>query len=1085
MKNASVEKVLQTIEEKSDYYFLYNNKLVNVDRKVSVRVKNAAIADVLNKLFASEDVEYQVEGNQIILSPKEKAKEIVSLAEGVQQQQKTITGKVTDSNGEPLPGATVMVKGTTIGTVTDADGNYSLSNVPDDATLVFSFVGMETQEINVGNRTRIDVTLQEEAVALQEVIAIGYGTARRSEITGAVGVARGEDLLKQPSVNPLQSLAGKVPGVNIFSNSGRPSGQNRVIIRGMGTINASTQPLYVVDGIQVSDINDLNPNDIVSIEVLKDASSAAIYGARGSNGVLLITTKRGLKERGIVMEYSANLSAGWLPPKGNEMYRPMNAEEFMEVQRISYENAPYFNNYPEGEEPKLILDNDLLFDEDGNPRYDTNWEKEVTRTAISHNHQLNIRFGTENTSTGIFLNYTDQNGIYLNSYMKRANIKVTFDASPRKWATIGGNVSYRRIWENRPETESGSCRATTRAVYEFPPIFPVKWPDGTWSNSTQTEGTNLHFEATTNPVASLLDVDFLHDRNNINGSLYGDFDIVPHLKFRTQFGVDMNLNQFRRYFPSYLIDWGYPDGNAYISNSQSTFWQNENYFTYENTFGINNIKIMAGASWDRFLSNSSSLEAYGFKNDFFKYNNVGVSEKYYHPGSDCYDWSMNSYFFRGNYTYNNKYSLTLTGRYDGSSRFGKDNKYAFFPSVGVSWLVSDEKFMQGLEFVDWLRLRASFGETGNSEIGLYNSLATVSSGTTLIGGELASTSWPSRLANPNLKWEKNQQTNVGMDISLFKDVLSLEIDYYHKLTSDLLLNRPVPSTTGFTTIMDNIGSVLNEGIDVSVKTKNIDRSHFIWTSSLGVNYNKNEIKKLGENNEDIFPGPFWVGPSHTILRVGEPISSFWGYIREGIYSTDEAEEAAKVGKKPGMIKRSAEPQIIGKGLPDYVGSFINEFRWGNVDAIIDLQFSLGADVMQQMICTAEDRQALTNGIKTQLYESWTPDRQNTMIPMIRNTNLSGQDITSDSHWICDGSFLRGNLLSVGYTFPKNMINNIGIENLRINFNLQNAFVIKSKDFKDYDPESDGMWSGSNFGQNIFFYQYPKPRTLSLGLSVRF
>jgi TonB-dependent starch-binding outer membrane protein SusC len=1081
LKDAPLAVLFEEIEKTSEFNFFYDSSGLDLSRKVTVTVEDSNIEAVLDMLFTGSDISYEIFDRYIIL--KSKARE--SMRERFFAQQRIVSGKVTDFSGQSLPGATVVVKGTTQGTVTNADGNYSLSNIPEDATLVFSFVGMRTQEVVVGNQTSINISMVEEMIGLEEVVAVGYGTTRKSEITGSVGIVTSEELLRQPSINPLQGLAGKIPGVTVFSNSGQPSGRNRIIIRGMGTINASSEPLYVVDGVQAININDLNPNDITSIEVLKDASSAAIYGARGSNGVVLITTKRGLKEEGISIEYSSYVSAGCLAKKRNDMYGPMNSAEFMEVQKIAYENAPYFRNYQTGNEPKLKLDNDLLFDSGGNPRYDTDWEKEVTRTAFSHNHQFNIMYGTKKTSTGIFVNYTDQNGIFLNSYMQRANARMTFDVTPREWIKFGGNINIRRIWENRIEAESNRVSSITRAIYEFPSIFPVKWPDGTWSNSSQTQGTSLAFEAASNPVSSLTDNEWLHDRYNINGNFYINLQLASNIDFRTQFGFDNILNQTRTYYPTYLLNWGYPNGIATITNSAQTFWQNENYLTYEKKIGSNSIKAVAGASWQQLLSNSSNLGAYGFKNDFFKYNYVNVAENSNPPRSDYYDWAMNSYFFRGNYSFDSKYSLTLTGRYDGSSRFGKDNKYAFFPSAGISWLVSDEDFLSGIEFIDWLRLRASYGVTGNTEIGLYNSMATISSGTTLIGGSLASTSFPARIANPGLKWEKSYQSNFGLEIRAFDDVLSMEIEYYRKLTTDLLLERPIPSTTGFTKIRDNIGEISNNGFDIKIKTRNIKTSKFEWTTSFSVNYNKNTVEKLGENDEDIFPGPNFVSGSNTILRVGEPVSSFWGFVREGIYSEDEVEEAAKIGKKPGMIKRSIDRKIIGKGLPDYVGSLVNQFSLGNFDATIDFQFSYGADILQQFLAVAEDRFAMMSGMKTELYNSWTPENQNTMIPMIRHTSLSGQDLAVDSHWVCDGSYLRANLFSIGYTFNKSILDKIGINHLRLNASLQNAFVITSKDFKGYDPESDSHWSNSNFGQNIFLYEYPKPRTLTLGLNARF
>ncbi len=1075
-KDASVTEVLQAIESQSKYRFAYSSEFIDLDRKVNVKFENQTIGEILKEVFKDTNVKHEVEDRHIML---------YTVQENEVQQAKDVSGKVTDSSGYPLPGVSIVIKGTANGTITDFDGNFDLSNVANDAILVFSFVGMKTQEINVAGQSSFNIIMVEDAIGLEEVVAIGYGTVKKSEITGSVGVVTADDLAQQPSVNPLQNLRGKLAGVTVFSNSGAPGGNNRILIRGMGTINASTQPLYVVDGVQTDNIDYLNPSDIESMEVLKDASSAAIYGARGANGVVLITTQGGLERKGLAVEYKSNFSISKIAKKRNSMYRPMNSEEFMEVQRIAVENATYFKDYTPGNEPKLVLDNDLLFDAQGNPLYDTDWEKEATRAAFSHDHHLSIRSSGDNSSTGLFLNYTDQNGIILNSYMRRADVKFAYDAALSEWLSVGTVLRLNHIWENVPDVESGNTQAIVRTFHEFPPIFPIKWPDGTWSNSTQTQGTSLILEGMPNPVSVLEDVKSLHDRTNIIGNAFADIKITPELTLRSQFGIVNKMHKFRYYAPNDVQSVGKPDGNARIENSTSTFWQNENFLTYDKEFNTSRLNAVLGASWQGFTTDESWIRVYGFKNNFFKYNKIDVAENANPPRSDYNDWSMNSYFFRANYTYKDKYSITATGRMDGSSRFGANNKYAFFPSGGLSWFLSEEDFMSGFGFIDLLRLRASYGVTGNTEIGSYNSLATISSGTNLIGGSLNSTSSVTRLANPDLRWEKSSQVNLGLNLRAFNNVLTLEADYYYKLTTDLLLGRPVPSTTGFTSITDNIGEVSNRGIDLLLTTKNIETSKFKWTSTLSVNYNKNRVEALGENDEDVFPGPYWVGGSQTILRVGEPVSSFWGQVREGTYGTDEADLAAQAGKLPGQVKRSNEKQIIGKGLPDYRGSIINRFKFGQFDAIVDLQFSYGADIMQQFVTTAEDRQALTNGIKTQLYDSWTPDNQNTPITIIRHTVLSGQDLAVDSHWIVDGSYLRGNLISLGYTFKESLLNKWGIKYLRVNASVENAFVIVSDDFKGYDPESDGMWDNSNFGQNIFFYSYPKARTFSLGLNVKF
>lgn len=993
-------------------------------------------------------------------------------------QKKTISGKVTElESGKPIPGANIFVKGTTTGVATGITGEYAIV-LPDGAeVLIFSSVGYTSREIPVGGRTVIDVTLEAYVQSLKETIVVGYGVQRRSEVTGSVSVVSGKELEEHPGFNALQSLRGKVSGVKISTNSGSPTGSNRVVIRGVGTINASTNPLYIVDGVALDNIETMNPNDIQSIEVLKDASATAIYGSRGANGVILVTTKRGGTENGVRLEYNGDFSLGKLARKIDVM----NAKEFMEVQRIGYENAPIFKKYAPGQEPVIDLSDRRIFDEQGNPLYDTDWQEEATRTALSHNHQISIRSKGESGSFGAFLNYTNAEGIYLNSWTKRASAKLVYDASLAKWLSFGANTTITKTWANNVSEAGGGFHAS-RAITEVPPIFPVKWPDGRWSNSTQISG--FTFEGQPNPVHRLLEEDNLANGTRLFGNLFLNFKLTSYLQFRSQVGINNYLSENRYYAPGDMITVGFPDGYASISNGKQTYWQNENYFTYSREFGSHRLNGVLGASWQQNLASGNAMSARGFTNDFFNFNNIGAASTQNPSTSYANDWSMNSYFSRATYTYKDRYTATFSGRMDGSSRFGKNNKYGFFPSGGVSWLVSNENFMRNVKAIDHLRLRASFGVTGNTEIGLYRSLATIGSGTTLIGGQRVARSFAQRLPNPDLEWERTRQFDAGIELTMFNQALLLEADYYNKLTYNLILDRPIPTSTGFGSITDNIGSVSNKGIDLKLTTRNINKENFTWSTTLNFNYNKNRIESLGLNDEDIFPGPNWVAGSQTILRVGEPVSSFWGYKRSGVWGSDEVEEAAKVGAIPGEAKRSTEKTIIGKGIPDVTGGLFNRFNIGRFDALIDLQVSLGADIMQQFLATAEDRQGLTNGISTQLYDAWTSDKQNTMVQRIRHTVLSGQNLQPDTRWICDGSYIRGNLFSVGYNFGQRMLTSMGLSQLRVSLSLENAFVINAKDFKGYDPESS-TWHGDNFGQNIFFYEYPKARTFTFGINVRF
>lgn len=1080
-KNISLEEIFESLEKQMELRFLYNQEIISESEyRLDLNFTEASVADVLKEVAVQTGLTFR-QINGTISVGVDKLREPVVNTEV--QSTITIEGTVTDiQTGEALPGVNVIasgsqeVTGSRIGTTTDINGEYSIA-VPEELNvLVFTYIGYQRTEVDINGRTNIDIELNAETILGEELVVVGYGVQRKSEVTGSVGVVSEEDLA-QPTFNALQSLKGKVAGVEIFSNSGSPTGENRVVIRGVGTINASSNPLYVVDGVAMESISTMNPNDIESIEVLKDASATAIYGSRGANGVILVTTKRGADQNGLFVGYSGNVGIGRLANKMDAM----NSEEFMEVQRIGYENAPVWGSYLPGEEPQLNLSDERLFDAQGNPKYDTDWQEEATRTAISQNHQFNIQYGAENSSFGAFLNYSQEEGVFLNSWLERASVKLVYDASPTEWLNVGSNLTINKTWANNVAETGGGFHAS-RAMVEVPPIFPVKWPDGSWSNSTQING--FTFEGQPNPVHRLQTEDRLNNGTRLFGNTFLEVSITPNLQLRTQFGLNNDLTEQRYYAPTNLITVGFPSGNSSIANSEITYWQNENYLTYINDFGEHRVNAVLGASWQQRLSKGNSLSAEGFSNDFFSFNNIGAASTHNPSSSFANDWTMNSYFSRATYTFRDTYSATFTGRVDGSSRFGNNNKYGFFPSGGVSWLVSNEKFMQDVNFIDQLRLRSSYGVTGNTEIGLYQSLATIGSGTVLINGSRVSNSRVQRLPNPDLSWERTKQFDLGIELSLFNQVLSIEADYYNKLTDDLILNRPVPTSTGFSSITDNIGSISNKGLDLKLTTRNISSNDFLWMTTLNFNRNINKVESLGTNDEDIFPGPNWVAGSQTILRVGEPVNSFWGYERLGTWDTDEVQEAAQVGAVPGEAKRSEQKKIIGNGLPTFTGSLINRFNFGNFDATVDFQFSYGADIMMQTLATAEDRQGLTNGIASQLHDAWTPENQNTMVQRIRHTVLSGQNLQPDTQWIQDGSYIRANLISLGYSFNQSAISSYGLRQLRVVANIENAFLIHSKEFKGLDPESS-TWHGNNFGQNIFFYEYPKARTVTLGVNIQF
>ncbi len=540
-RNTSLEKVLNEIEKQTDYLFIYNDQ-VETDRKVSIDVDTKPVNQVLSNLFRNTDVAYAMEGSHIILSKVSEtsnSKSNTPMQDGV-----IIKGKVTEANGEPLIGVSVSVKGTTVGTITDLDGMYSIKVPNPNSTLVFSFVGFNPQEFPVKGETEINVTMAEDVTALDEVVVVGYGVQRKSDVTGSISVTKADDIIKQQSFGALEGLKGKASGVNIFSNSGQPGGASRVMIRGIGTINASSNPLYIVDGVAMDDFKFLNPNDIERIEVLKDASSAAIYGARGANGVIMVTTKRGLSGTGVKVSYNGSMSLSTMA----NYIDVMNSEEWIEAYMIGQANANKYQGKNYSLKRTDYFKDPNLFTSDGKAIYDTDWQKEATRTAFSHNHQLSIQQGGKDSSIGAFLNYTDQQGILLNSYMKRVNAKMAYDANPTSWLSTSVNLLVNHTWANEAE-ETGGHQMPRRSMLEMVPFMPVKFPNGGWSNSTTTTD-QLGLEGMANPVHVLETQSRMRYRTQIFGNAALTFHLAPGLDLKTQFGIDSHTDKERDYSPT-------------------------------------------------------------------------------------------------------------------------------------------------------------------------------------------------------------------------------------------------------------------------------------------------------------------------------------------------------------------------------------------------------------------------------------------------------------------------------------------------------------------------------------------------------
>jgi TonB-linked SusC/RagA family outer membrane protein len=891
--------------------------------------------------------------------------------------------------------------------------------------------------------------------------------------------------------------------VQVNVNSGRPGGRTNVRIRGFSSINSTNNPLYVVDGVQLpmdnqaqfsQAIDYINPNDIVSVEVLKDASSTAIYGARGANGVILITTKKGQAGEGQIT-YNVDFSVNTIGPNRPEV---LNAEQYLAVEDLAWANMEKFDpvGWADGRweylNPALKRTDPRLFDSEGNPRYDTDWMEEVTQNKLSQNHQLGFSGGNEKTTYSISLGYRDDQGLLKQSYLQRYSGRLSLDTKLKDWLQVGTTLSYNYQTENIVDYNDQVAR---RMVEDFP-FLPVKYEDGTWADNRDYPFA----EGTMSSMHNLYERKYILNTQTVIGSLFANLSLAKGLEFRTVLGTNVLTQETNRY-EGRTIRIG-DQGWAWLRNQREMFWSFENYLTYNKEFGeIHSFTGLLGISWQETNFFRMSSEIRGFPTDYFSFNNIGAGSNIPQMGSEASRQALNSYFGRFNYSLLNRYLVTFTGRADGSSKFGENNKYAFFPSAALAWRVSEEGFMSNNNIISNLKLRASYGLTGNSEIPPYSSLSLLGSDYAAIFNESrVGGTGINRLANPDLRWEKTAQSDFGIELGLFSGRIALEADYYYRKTTDMLLDAPVPQTSGYATIRRNVGSMQNRGIELSLTTVNIENDIFSWTTNFNISMNQNEVLSLA-TPADIFGvgGPNFTNPTN-IIRVGEPVGSFWGLNRLGVWSEAERAEAAEFVSYrngltilPGDIKyedvngdkaiTDADRMIIGNGYPLAWGALFNTVRFGNWDLSLDIQYSYGNDIMDMNLHPSEDRQALANSYTTVL-DAWTPENQDSPIAQIRDTR-AGYVTNVDTRWIKDASFIRGRNFVLGYTLPRGVAERIRMDKVRIYGTAQNFFLIVDDEIIG-DPEIAPIRGGNGnnaFSQGMKWHDYPRPTTYLLGLQI--
>lgn len=1036
--------------------------------------------------------------------------------------QKMIKGKVTDKgDGSGIAGATVVVSGTTLGTTTDASGLFTLSAPANAKTLKFSFIGMKTLEIEIGTQSEFNVEMETETTALDEVIAVGYGTVRKSDLTGSVSSVKGKDLIQLPNQRADQALQGRAAGVSVQNTDGEPGGNVTIRIRGGNSVTGGNNALVVVDGMQGGNLSTMNPNDIESIEVLKDASATAIYGARGANGVILVTTKKGTVGK-IAISYNFSIGSQSLSNKldlmnGGDYARKSNAYAATQNGTVA---APITPVLPFTDSQIAALD----------ASGGTDWQDEIYTNGMIQNHQLTIGGGSEKSRYFVSGGYLNQDGIVINTSYKRYTLRSNLDFNLTKWLNAGVNINLMKDVGNTPPTGEGTYYGdilgqVINTVARFDPCTPVYDAAGNYNFKALRGGpaNNKGYADSDvwNPVATALETKTEKNNMNTEANTYLEFLIAEGLTLKVTGSASIFNADNTRYMGSKTQPGFGTNGYGILEFEKSEYYQNSNILTYDKTFNEKHHLTLTGVAEQQYSKSAyTDIEAQGFFSDYTGIKDLGGAELVPTRYNTFTERAINSYMGRLNYAYNNKYLITLSYRADGASVFGDNSKWGYFPSGSLAWKASEEGFIKDLDIFSDLKLRGSYGKTGNQGIQPYQTLASVGSGynypylgdgSTSIGYSLLNA------ANPDLKWETTAQTDLGLDLGFFNQRLTATVDVYKKTTSDLLLNTQLPNYTGFASLISNVGSIENKGLEITVGGTPFSKTDFKWNTSANISFNRSEVIALADDKTTL-PIITNTGGGYNIysngkwalknLVVGQPVEQMYGYVYLGTWSEAEREEALKYGQLPGDshwkdvnedgIIRKAEDgnEIIGNATPDFIWGWNNSLSYKSFDLSFLIQGSQGNDIFNAVRIKTENA---VNGTSSNLNNRWTIDNQNTNVPaftptQVRNTQLTGHpskvsgigNDTRSSRWVEDGSYARLKNITLTYNLPESLLSKIHLAKLSVYATGANLITITN--YSGYDPEVSSFNKGSRVragGLGIDLSNYPTAKTITFGINVTF
>ncbi|WP_437394365.1 TonB-dependent receptor [Olivibacter sp. SA151] len=1076
LENAPLKEVLQALKRQTHYRFLYNEEQLKAAGTVSLKLHNVPVEEVLQKALNSKKLQYKRHNTTITIAP---VSALSSSREMMQQQDLDIRGTVRDSVAA-LTGVSVFVKGrASNGTTTNANGQYQLK-VPEGATLVFRFIGYAEKEVPVTNAGTIDVVLSNIESRLDEVVVVGYGTQKKGDLTGSIASLSADDLTKGGAIsNVAQAIQGRASGVVVTQNSKAPGGSMSIRIRGSNSVSSSNEPLYVIDGFPSNNGVNINPDDIASMEILKDASATAIYGSRGANGVVMITTKRGKAGQSNVA-YNGYIGT----QKAINPYHLLDGKSYMLLANELYKEI----NGQEGIENGVYTQSQL------NSTINTDWVKEATRTATVQNHNLQFTGGSEKTKVLSSVGYFDQKGILKTTDFKRVSGRVNIDQTINDYVRAGASIFGQRENSNYQIYDGNILNSNVLySVLTYDPTVPVYDANGAFGRPPGGRGDN--------PLANLMARQNDVQKDKLNGNVYLEIKPFEGLTARFDAGTEILHDQLGTYLSQDSYQGSIDKGVASQSDYNLTHNLADMFITYDKGFGKHHLNVMGGYSYEKFTNSNKGINVYGFSTDLYGYNNLGAASTISGVNSYKSENMLISFFGRANYSFDDKYLFTFTVRHDGSSRFGSDNKWGTFPSGSFAWKLINESFMRNQQLFSDLKLRLGYGKTGNERIGNYASYGLMSNanytfdGINNTSGTYLNSSSP---ANTRLKWETTSQYDAGIDFALLNDRIAVTMDAYYKKTSDLLIKLNLPLYSGYSSGQSNVGSVSNKGFEFAIATKNLTGA-FTWDTKLNFAMNRNKVLDLGGDNDIFITSSKPMGTvseeAYAIIREGEPLGSLFGYKYIGVIQQGEA-YAPQPNSKAGDPKfadvngdgiiTAADRTIIGSAYPKLTYGITNTFAYKNFDLSVFIYGNLGNDLLNMT------RMNLEWNRSTDALNRWTPENTNTDLP--RNgfyyTEYGGY---VNDHFVEDASFLRLKNLTLGYTVP---FKTKAMQSLRIYVMAENLFTISG--YSGWDPEVDTKGyendalikyssnaQTANAGAGLDFNSYPSMRAFTFGVNVNF